>query len=373
MATEDIFNLTDTWNAGGTTFSAIKMNVTDTASASGSLLIDLQVGGSSKFSVTKGGVVAFTGVTNPSNSYFTQYGSSGHQFGGYAAIGGAGSFGGDSAINLSANFSLSWSSTTYNPALAPDLQLYRDAANTLAQRNSTNAQAFRVYNTYTDASNYERAAIDWTTNTNSLTISTSRLGTGSNRNIIISAANVTRIQSGGGAGWQVDASGNWITIADNTYDIGASGATRPRNLYVGTNIISPQFSTNSFGFSTTSGGYINFTSRAGFESPADGVLKLRNNADTDFGRLQLGGTTNSFGAIGRDGAGISIVGGAGGSTAHIKVPGVTVANLPAAATAGAGARSFVTDALTPTFGSAVVGGGAVNVPVYSTGSAWNVG
>jgi hypothetical protein len=104
-----------------------------------------------------------------------------------------------------------------------------------------------------------------------------------------------------------------------------------------------------------------------------GLLTLYNTAENDFNRLQFGGTTNSFPAIARDGAGISIVGGAAGSTAHIKVPGVTVANLPAAATAGAGARSFVTDALAPVFGSAVVGGGAVNVPVYSTGAAWNVG
>jgi hypothetical protein len=57
MATSDIFNLTDTWNAGATTFTAIKMNVTDTASASGSLLLDLQVGGASQFSVTKAGRV----------------------------------------------------------------------------------------------------------------------------------------------------------------------------------------------------------------------------------------------------------------------------------------------------------------------------
>ena len=40
--------MTDTWNDGATTFNAIKMNVTDTASASGSLLFDLQVGGASK-------------------------------------------------------------------------------------------------------------------------------------------------------------------------------------------------------------------------------------------------------------------------------------------------------------------------------------
>lgn len=63
MSTMNIFDLTDTWNAGATTFTAVKMNVTDTASAAGSLLIDLQVGGVSQFSVTKGGVLAGT-LTN---------------------------------------------------------------------------------------------------------------------------------------------------------------------------------------------------------------------------------------------------------------------------------------------------------------------
>lgn len=52
---------------------------------------------------------------------------------------------------------------------------------------------------------------------------------------------------------------------------------------------------------------------------------------------------------------------------------LTVATLPAAATAGAGARAFVTDALGPVFGSPVAGSGAVATPVYSTGTAWNVG
>jgi hypothetical protein len=119
--------------------------------------------------------------------------------------------------------------------------------------------------------------------------------------------------------------------------------------------------------------YLGTGALARLASTSDGIITLFDSNGTSFGRLRLGGTTNSFGAIARDGAGISIVGGAGGSTAHIKVPGVTVANLPAAATAGAGARSFVTDALAPVFGSAVAGSGAVNVPVYSDGAAWNVG
>jgi hypothetical protein len=51
----------------------------------------------------------------------------------------------------------------------------------------------------------------------------------------------------------------------------------------------------------------------------------------------------------------------------------TVATLPSAATSGKGARSFVTDALAPTFGATVVTGGSVAVPVYSDGTNWKVG
>jgi hypothetical protein len=49
------------------------------------------------------------------------------------------------------------------------------------------------------------------------------------------------------------------------------------------------------------------------------------------------------------------------------------ADLPSAADAGVGARSFVTNATGPTFGATVVGGGAVKVPVYSDGTNWKVG
>lgn len=51
----------------------------------------------------------------------------------------------------------------------------------------------------------------------------------------------------------------------------------------------------------------------------------------------------------------------------------TVAQLPAAATAGKGARSFVTDASATTFLSTVAGGGANNVPVVSDGTNWLIG
>jgi len=51
----------------------------------------------------------------------------------------------------------------------------------------------------------------------------------------------------------------------------------------------------------------------------------------------------------------------------------TVTTLPSAVTSGIGARSFVTDALAPTFGAVVATGGVVAVPVYSDGTNWRVG
>lgn len=56
-----IYDLTDTWSAGGTAFNAIKMNVTDSASAAGSKLITLQTNGAEHFSVSKAGVGYFSG------------------------------------------------------------------------------------------------------------------------------------------------------------------------------------------------------------------------------------------------------------------------------------------------------------------------
>ena len=53
-----IYDMADTWNNGATTFTAIKMNVTDTASNAASLLLDLQVGGTSKASVKKDGLLS---------------------------------------------------------------------------------------------------------------------------------------------------------------------------------------------------------------------------------------------------------------------------------------------------------------------------
>lgn len=84
-----------------------------------------------------------------------------------------------------------------NPVYAPsfcidetnqDVCLMRDAANTLALRNGTAAQAFNIYNTYTDSGNYERLALYYSSNIAG--IGTLRAGTGSARRFIIHGSGV---------------------------------------------------------------------------------------------------------------------------------------------------------------------------------------
>lgn len=144
-----------------------------------------------------------------------------------AASGGSQQFGiavnGGLAI-ISTGF-LEWSSTS-SIAGSPDVRLTRDAANILAQRNGTNAQAFRLYNTFTNAGNYEYGALFWSGNI--LALGTDQLGTGS--------ARVLRFSTGGGYRWEISTAGHLLGVTDNIYDIGASGATRPQSIYVGTSI-----------------------------------------------------------------------------------------------------------------------------------------
>jgi len=61
------------------------------------------------------------------------------------------------------------------------------------------------------------------------------------------------------------------------------------------------------------------------------------------------------------------------TTGVVKTTATTYSSLPIAGTAGAGARSFITDANTTTFLAIVAGGGSNAVPVVSNGTFWIVG
>jgi hypothetical protein len=179
-----------------------------------------------------------------------------------------------------------------------DTILTRDAANTLAQRNSTNAQTFRIYRT-TDAgiTNYERGLVGWSGS--DFIVGTEQGGTGTGQAVRINTSGNILISSGASNRWQFGNPGHFVAVADNTYDIGANGTNRPRSIY---------FATEAIGgtFTAANTNAIRWNNRSQFLSPSDGVITLVNWASTDFSRLQFGGTSSSFPAIKRNGAGIDI-------------------------------------------------------------------
>ena len=54
---------------------------------------------------------------------------------------------GASGLHIAQAYALGWSNSAGDSTEQADLTLFRDAANTLAQRNGTNAQIFRLYET----------------------------------------------------------------------------------------------------------------------------------------------------------------------------------------------------------------------------------
>lgn len=133
-----------------------------------------------------------------------------------------------SGLRMISTAGIGWVTGT-DPSVAFTTELLQDASNTLAQRNGTNAQAFRVYNTFTDASNYERGQFSWSSSI--LKIGTDASGTGS--------ARAVELTIGGTSDWRWTTSGHYVAVTDNTFDIGASGATRPRTGYFGTSVQTP--------------------------------------------------------------------------------------------------------------------------------------
>lgn len=190
---QPIIDVSQTWNDVAVTFTGIKANITDTASAAASLLLDLQVGGSSNIKVTKDGKIiapdATSGSTYDKGFFFNNGGSTSLGFVRSASnyvsfvIGTTPyySFQSSLGFQLHPNSPLSWATTSSSGAA--NLSLFRDANNTLAQRLTTNPQTFRLYNTWTDASNYERLAFTWDSNV--AKIQTEAAGTGTLRDLSI--------------------------------------------------------------------------------------------------------------------------------------------------------------------------------------------
>lgn len=97
-----------------------------------------------------------------------------------------GQFSTSSGVTLIQGASFGWGGSASDPQggnFVQTLSLFWDAADTLAQRRGLNAQTFRLYETYTDASNYARMGISYSGGT--WTIKPEAAGTGTVRSLQI--------------------------------------------------------------------------------------------------------------------------------------------------------------------------------------------
>lgn len=92
--------------------------------------------------------------------------------------------------------------------------------NTLDLRNGTNAQQFRIYNTFTDASNYEALFNYWSANVAYYEIFATGTGNTGRNFVIGTAGGMTGslfLESGGTNRWRLDSSGNFYGAATGAF------------------------------------------------------------------------------------------------------------------------------------------------------------
>jgi hypothetical protein len=122
-------------------------------------------------------------------------------------------FSGDPIVNLGSDWKIGWgSSTTVNTSY--DVALWRDAAASLALRNGTNAQTLRIYSTYTDASNYERGALN--AGADYIELAAETAGTGDdNLDVRLTPAGTGAVRFGSHSAIAAETVTGYITIKDS--------------------------------------------------------------------------------------------------------------------------------------------------------------
>ena len=332
--------------------------------ASGQKILSLRANGTEVWSGTSTGVtstVPYVGPTGSPSATSFNFGTAGTGFFGssttiQSAFSGNRRFYWDAARQILGNgVLLAWADNVDPGIGGVDVSLTRDAANTLAQRNGANAQAFRVYNTYTNDSNYERLASRWVVN--SAYLVTESAGTGVGRELIVGTVGAAALQlrTANLDRWAVNGSGHFV--ANGAYNIGDGSGNSPVNIYA-ENIISAAsdiYSASGFGvtnrFYLAAGGAdgkANLTvysgaAGVGLDVSTDGILGIRTRAQT--GNAQLYAAS---------------------------VRGVAVAFSAVPATPVEGMLVAVTDSSTDVWGATITGGGALHVLAYYNGTNWTV-
>ncbi len=176
-----VLDLNQTWNNASLAATGILLNVTDTSSNGNSLLMDLQVGGASKFSVVKTGAVTSTaltvataaGITASTAFRVTNTTNTGFMYASADANGARLTFGdnnnglkvridNDSGFTISSNSSMQWTNGDTNATV--DVTITRAAAATLLfgspDAAAAVAQAFKVQSVVAGTTN--TAGANWT-------------------------------------------------------------------------------------------------------------------------------------------------------------------------------------------------------------------
>ena len=113
-----------------------------------------------------------------------------------------------------------------------EVELHGAGTGVLEQRGGTviggtNAQTFRLYNTFTDASNYERLSIGWSSNT--IVIGTQWAGTGANHNMVLDCLGLLLYL--GGSRYYTFNTGGFLSGGPNQ-DLGDGAGSDWRDLYL---------------------------------------------------------------------------------------------------------------------------------------------
>jgi hypothetical protein len=134
ITTSKPVTISQTWNAGGVTFTGLFVNITNTASASASLLADLQIGGVTQFNVRKDGSIVCTAINFTSNAYFFDSVSNANARDySHATLGIDSNFG----FYANKNSGVTWSGNNTLGAFDKDTGLGRNAAGVVEVNNGT--------------------------------------------------------------------------------------------------------------------------------------------------------------------------------------------------------------------------------------------
>ena len=334
--------------------------------------------GSNALAVTGNAVFNTAVVVSPNGFYINSASAA------YIALNGRAN--GDIVAFSTGRIGFTLSGTNAN-GVAPDAYITRDGVGALSMRDggtnlSAVPQTFRVYNFYTDASNYER--VDLTYATNVATLQSVAAGTGTVRNLSI-------IGGGSGGSLTLLGGGTTLDVTANSINMYRNGSSNQTTLNIsGTSL------TSTAQLFTRLTPTINQT-----VAPAAGTYTVLdiNPTETSIGagphyfvKGRLGAGINVFG-IKNDGSiqsgdptnGVQFKNNGGveavftradGTTAilvkagQFRSTGGTLAAAASASGAGAGAITYVTDATATTPRSIAAGGGANKVMVWSDGTNW---